>query len=130
MIEGGKSVSTPKSVAGKLGPVAFAVAPVLDNKMLETAASDLWDHADTVYKSAEEKLAQWDRCLKMSPIDRSVAESLWSEYHQLLCEYKVLLGWHYVTQAAYFFAVNGCGSQYLDDVFEIELVELPDLNVG
>lgn len=123
-------MSTPKSVAGKLGPVAFAVAPVLDNEMLETAASDLWNQADAVYKSAQEKLGQWDRHLQAPPIDRSVAESLWSEYQQLMHEYKVLLGWYYATQAAYLFAVNGCGSQYLDDVFEIELVQLPDMKAS
>jgi len=118
-------VSTPKPVAGKWGPVAFAIAPVLDNDMLYDGAMDLNDEAVPVNRAAMEKYRQWDKYTDTDKVDEAVAECLWSEYEQLNREYWVLIGWYHAAYAAYLFAKNGCGSQYLQDVTEIEVVELP-----
>jgi hypothetical protein len=122
-------VSTPKSVAGKWGPIAYAIAPVLDIEMLYQAAMDLSSEATSLHRAAMEKFRQWDEYADVKGADEVFSGCLWSEYEQLNREYWVLIGWYHMSYAAYLFAKNGCGSQYLD-VTEIEVVALPDTDIN
>ena len=116
-------MTMPKTVAGKWGPIAFAIGPV-NMENLSAAVECLNTEKEGVWAAAEDKYQQY-----LNAHDRGnhqVSRSLWSEYMELSREFMVLLGWYRMISAACDFAEHGCRSSYLSDVREIELVEMSD----
>src|SRR5436309_11891319 len=109
----------PKTVAGKWGPVAFALSPVADTEMLRVAADEMFDQAMCVDRAAKDKYRQYQRAT-----DESLKDVLWSEYDELTREYGVLMGWYHVTHAVHTFAIDGCKSEWVPCITEIEIVPL------
>lgn len=111
----------PKCVAGKWGPIAFAVGPVVDLDEFDGAAHDVLSKCDMLCAAASDKYRQW----KQAPLG-TVRDSLWSEYDEIMREYRILCGWYHAAKAVYFFTTNGCRSMYLPEVTEIGIVDLKD----
>lgn len=112
-------MSEPKTVAGKWGPVAFALSPVADTEMLRIAADDMLSEAVSADSAANDKYQQY-----MQATDETLKDTLWSEYEELTREYRVLIGWYHVTHAVHTFAIDGCKSKWVPCITEIEIVPL------
>jgi hypothetical protein len=118
-------MTTPTTVAGKWGPIAFAVSQMAEVEDLHVALSVINVHQDAAFAARQEKLTQYRKAVEYGA-SFALRESLYGEYEELDREIWALSGWYHATQAAYYFAQHGCGSSYLSEVVEIELVTLPD----
>lgn len=115
-------MSAPKCVGGKWGPIAYAVAPVINEQTLRDAEEDLHRNAVTLSRAVCDKFDQWERSKNENT---ALQDSLWDEYRELFREYNVLIGWNLLVRAALVFAQDGCQSQYLAGVTEIGVEEMP-----